>query len=230
MRGRSHRRERHVPSDAPQLVLRALVGSFFVCAALVSPALAQQPTSGASDVQREAETASVPRVSFAPFRSLIARAVRLRDEGSISADDVFDFEIEADRADDGTLANVRFAGEAAVNGHWHSLVQDFLAALSRSRALSVLRDARHLSMRLKSDPRDFLASLSFEAPTAERARQIADGYDLLLHLASANPRGANSAALLAGAKVSASGKQFTAKLEMSREQLGNLLSQSLAIP
>ena len=169
-------------------------------------------------------------MSGAPFRSLIAKALRLRADGQISPDDTFDFEIEADRADDGTLSNVNFAGEATVNGHWHDLARDLISALSDSRALSVLRDARHLSIRLKSDVRGALASLSFEAPTAERATQLANGYNLLLGVASAHPRGANAAALLSGAQVSASGKQFTARLEMTRERLGNLLSQSLALP
>ena len=230
MRGTSHKQRRRTAQHAQQqqLLWRALVGSLFVCAALVSPARSQQPTQS-PDSQREAE-ASVPRVSGAPFRSLIAKALRLRADGQISPDDTFDFEIEADRADDGTLSNVNFAGEATVNGHWHDLARDLISALSDSRALSVLRDARHLSIRLKSDVRGALASLSFEAPTAERATQLANGYNLLLGVASAHPRGANAAALLSGAQVSASGKQFTARLEMTRERLGNLLSQSLALP
>lgn len=236
MRGKAHRQRQQAPTDAPQqLILRALVGSLFVCAALVSPARAQQPAAGASNAQREAETnvtdsSNVPEINTAPFRALVAKALRLRREGSISPDDIFDFEIEADRADDGTLANVHFAGAAAVNGYWYDLAKDFFAALNESRLVVALRDARHLSIRLKSDPRGALASLSFETPTVERARQLASGYDLLIHAASLQARGPNSSTLFGGAKVSASGKQFTARLEMSREQLGNLLSQSLAIP
>ncbi len=229
MRGGSHKRRQSAPADAPQqLILRALVGSFFVCAALVSPALAQQP---APNSQHESGTVGLPRVNAAPFRALITRALRLREDGAINpGGDIFDFEVEADRADDGTLSNLQFTGLATVNGRWYDLAREFFSALSDSHILAFLRDARHLSMRIKSDPKDFLATLSFDAPTAERARQLADGYDLILHVAAANPRGANTAALLAGTQVSASGKQFTAKLEMSRERLGNLLSQSLAIP
>ncbi|HVG30085.1 MAG TPA: hypothetical protein VM864_10330 [Pyrinomonadaceae bacterium] len=231
MANESHKQARHAPTPPQQqLIWRALVGSLVFCAALAAPARAQASPPETPSAPQEAETAPVPTVNLSPFRDLLAKALRLRADGSLTADDTFDFTVEADRAEDGALGNVAIGGASAGSDHWRELARDFISAVSDSRLLAVFKDALHVHMRFRLDARTSLASLNFEAPSAERAQQLARGYEGLVRIASLQQRGANSAALLNGLKVSASGKQFAVKLEMSREQLGNLLRQSLSLP
>ena len=231
MANRSHKQARHATTPSQQQVMwRALVGSLFFCAALAAPARAQAAQAEASNAPQEAETAPVPAVNLSPFRDLLAKALRLRADGSLTTEDTFDFTVEADRSEDGTLSNVAIGSASAGNDHWRGLARDFIEAVSDSRLLAAFKDALHVQMRLRLDAQASLASLSFEAPSEGRAQQLARAYDALVHFAALQQRGANSAAVLNGLKVSASGKQFAVKLEMSRAQLGNLLRQSLSLP
>ncbi|HEX8161440.1 MAG TPA: hypothetical protein VF538_06180 [Pyrinomonadaceae bacterium] len=232
MANRSHKQPRHAATPSQQqMIWRALVGSLFFCAALAAPARAQAAPAEASNAPQEAEAAPLPEISLTPFRELLAKALRLRADGSLGSEETFDFTVEADRAEDGTLRNVTLAGSASdARGAWRGLAMDFISAVGDSRLLAAFREALHVSMSLRLDARTSLASLSFEAPSESRAQQLARAYDALFRIASLKPRGANSAAVLNGLTVSASGKQFAVKLEMSREQLGNLLRQSLSLP
>jgi hypothetical protein len=231
MANESHKQTRHTATPSQQqLIWRALVGSLVFCAALAAPARAQVAQAESPNAPQGAETAPVPKVNLSPFRDLLAKALRLRADGSLTAEDTFDFAVEADRAEDGTLRNVELGGASAGNDHWRELVKDFVAAVSNSRLLAEFKDALHIHMRFRLDAQTSLASLNFEAPSETRAQQLARGYDALVHLASLQQRGANSAAVLNSLQVSASGKQFAVKLEMSRERLGNLLRQSLSLP
>jgi hypothetical protein len=227
----THRQARHAPTAAQQqMIWRALVGSLVFCAALAAPARAQSAQAESSNAPQEAEVAPVPAVNLSPFRDLLAKALRLRADGSLTTEDTFDFTVEADRAEDGALRNVALGGASSGNEHWRRLALDFISAVSDSRLLAAFKDALHVQMRFRLDAQTSLASLSFDAPSESRAQQLARGYDALFHIASLQPRGANSAAVLNGLQVSASGKQFAVKLEMSRAQLGNLLRQSLSLP
>ncbi|MCA1631793.1 MAG: hypothetical protein LC785_14245 [Acidobacteria bacterium] len=232
MADRTHKQTQRTPTPAQQqLILRALVGSLVFCAALAAPARAQVAQPESKSAPREAETEHFPVVNTLPFKELLAKALRLRADGSLGSEETFDFTVEADRMEDGRLHNVTVVGGASdARGAWRGLTMDFVAAVSDSRLLAAFKDALHVSMRLRLDAQTSLASLSFEAPSESHARQLARGYDALLHMASLQQRGANSAAVLNSLKVSASGKQFAVKLEMSREQLGNLLRQSLSLP
>jgi hypothetical protein len=226
----THKQIRHTPTAAQQqLIWRALVGSLVFCAALAAPARARVSQTESPNAPQEAETAPFPAVNLSPFKDLLAKALRLRADGSLSTEETFDFTVEADRNDDGTLRNVT-VGTSDANKIWRGLATDFVAAVSDSRVLALFKDALHVGMRFHLDAQTGLAGLNFEAPTAERAQQLARKYEGIFGIVSLQQRGASSAAVLNGLKVSASGKQFAVKLEMSREQLGNLLRQSLSLP
>jgi hypothetical protein len=228
----SHKQERHAPTAAAQqqqLIWRALVGSLFFCAALAAPARAQAATPESQGVPQEAETASVPTVNTNPFRDLLAKALRLRADGSLNTEDTFDFTVEADRAENGTLSNVAVGGSAS-NQRLYELARDFIAALGDSRLLAPFKDALHVSLRLRLDAQTALASATLDAASEERARQAANGYAGIFYISSVSKRGTDLGLALKNVQVSSSGKQIAFRLEMSREQLGNLLRQSLSLP
>jgi hypothetical protein len=214
-----------------QLIWRALVGSLVFCAALAAPARAQASQPDAPNAPQGAETAPFPAVNTTPFRDLLAKALRLRSDGSLSTEDTFDFTLEADRAEDGSLRNVSLTGGAsAPNGPWWGLAKDFISALGDSRLLAPFKDALHVQMRFRLDAQSALANLTCDTASDEIARRAALSYGALLHVASFAKQGTDLGLALKNAQVSSSGKQIAFKLEMSREQLGNLLRQSLSIP
>ena len=214
-----------------RVLLRAVVGSLVISAALAAPhAPAQTPSAGARDRYREVVT-EYPADGAAPFLKVLLKAASLHRDGLISPGDTFEVTFEARRAGDGTLSDVKVTSVAAVNGRWPELMRDLVAAIGESRVLAPLEDAERLNLTFRLDDRGgAFAGLDFEAPSAERASQLKSSYTALLQGAATFNRGRPEEALFRGAHVTANGKQFAVTLEMPREQLGNLLRQSLAQP
>ena len=213
-----------------RLLLRAVVGSLVLSAALASNATAQQKTAvlgGGPSAQESPQT--MPRVYAVPFRDLLVKIRRMVADGKLKADDVFEFTVEAERNADGSLRDVRFTGQAAANGRWRPLAEEFLTILSDSRALSYLEGVERVTFTLGLAER-LTASLAAEAPTEEAAAQLDKTSALLFDIARHSQQGRPGVEILAGLRASASGKRFSITLDMTRAEVGNLLSQSLAIP
>lgn len=214
-----------------RLLLRAVVGSLVLSAALASNAAAQQKTAvlGGSPSAARESSQNIPRVYAAPFRDLLAKIRRMVADGELQADDVFEFTVEAGRNADGSLRDVRFTGQAAANGRWRKVAEEFVRVLSDSRALSYLEGVERVTFTVGLAER-LSASLRAEAPTETRAAQFADSSSLLLDLARHSQQGRPGVEILNGMRASAGGKRFAVTLDMSRAEVGNLLSQATAIP
>ncbi|HEY1404944.1 MAG TPA: hypothetical protein VGB05_12500 [Pyrinomonadaceae bacterium] len=207
------------------LLVRAVVGSLVLCAALAPHAPAQE-----SHAYRQTPDAKEFRpINARPFRDLLAKTRGLIKAGELNAEDTFDFTIEAERNADGTLRDIKFTEIATANGRWHSLVREFVAVLSDSGALATLKDADHLTITLRLDT---LASARLHAVvnSAEQAAQLAQNYNALLDLGRFSQRGREGVEILNNMAVSANGKQLTMQLEMSREMAGNLLRKHTSLP
>ena len=207
-----------------RLLLRAVVGSLILSAALASNAPAQQP--GAPSVN--APQAS-PRVDPQPFHALLARARRMAAAGELKAGDHFTFTVEAARNPDGTLGGVRLTEGAAANARWRRLTEEFVRVLSDSRALAYLEGVERVTLTLSLGDR-FAAELAADAADASRATQLATTSGLLLALARQSQRGLPGVEILNNMTASANGKRLLMKLDMSRAEVGNLLSTTRAIP
>ena len=211
------------------LLVRAVVGSLVLCAALAPTALSQ--TGGAQGVyQRDAaEFKEFRPINAAPFLDVLEKTQRLIAAGELSVQDVFDFTFEADRNPDGTFRNVKLTEAAAANGRWRSLAQELITVLGESGALSALTDADHLTMTLKLD-KSARAGLSAVVKSNDQAAQLAQTYNTLLDLGRYSRRGRAGIEVLNNMAFSANGKRLTMQLEMSREMFGNLLRQQLSLP
>ena len=211
--------------------MRAVVGSLVLCAALAPNALSQ--TGGAQGVYQKDSASEVKEfrpVYTRPFRELLAKTQRMVEAGELSAQDTFDFTLEAERNADGTLRDIKFTELAAANGRWTSLVREFISVLSDSGALSALSDdADHLTITLRLDKRA-TARLHTVVKSDERAAQLAQVYNRLLDMGRSSQSGRAGIEVLNNMAFSANGKQLTMQLEMSREQVGNLLRQQLSLP
>ncbi|HEX8456283.1 MAG TPA: hypothetical protein VF656_03095 [Pyrinomonadaceae bacterium] len=233
MNGRVQRQKRERPTAAGKrrqaLLVRAVVGSLVLCAALAPHALAQ---GSSATPQQTPDAREFRPINARPFRDLLAKTRRLIEEGKLSPQDTFDFTLEAERNADGTLRDLKFTEGAAANGHWRPLAHEFVAALSDSGALfSSLPGAEHLTITLRLDERAS-ARLNAVFNSAEQAAQLAQTYNTLLDMGRRIPHVARGASIeiLNNMAVSANGKQLTMQLEMSREMAGNLLKQHTSLP
>ncbi len=216
-----------MPSNARQhVLLRAVVGSLVLCAALGATASAQQ----AARTGRESQPAFEFRpVHDRPLRELLAQTRQMFERGELSAQDKFEFVVEADRHEDGTLHDVTFTKAEAANPLWQQLANEFVAALNDSHALQPLRGVSHLNLAFKLDESAAVA-MNAATVTAERATQLANGYNAVVAVGRMAQQGRDGVEVLNNMTFSASGKQLSMKLELSREQVGNLLRQHLSIP
>ena len=214
-----------------RLLLRAVVGSLVLSAALASSAAAQQQTAvlGGSPSAARESSQNIPRVYAAPFRDLLAKIRRMVADGELKADDVFEFTVEAGRNADGSLRDVRFTGQAAANGRWRKVAEEFVRVLSDSRALSYLEGVERVTFTVGLAER-LSAALAAEAATEESAARFGKTSELLLDIARHSQQGRPGVEILNGMRASASGKQFAITLGMTRAEVGNLLSTDLALP
>ena len=212
-----------------RILLRAVVGSLVISAALAAPAAAVAQTSREAQDGKSPVT-EFPRGNTKQLAGVLSKAVRLHADGLISWEDTFEITFEAGRAPDGSLRDPRVTSLAAVNGRWPELMREVVSALSEARLLAPAEDAERLNLTFKLDARAAYASVSFEARSAERAAHLKRAYEGLLYIGGVSKRGRPEEALFRSAYVTANGKQLALTLEMPREQLGNLLRQTRAIP
>ncbi|HEV2880769.1 MAG TPA: hypothetical protein VGX24_05625 [Pyrinomonadaceae bacterium] len=232
MKGKVQRQKHQRPTAAVKrrqaLLVRAVVGSLVLCAALAPHALAQGQSSPAYQ-QQTPETKEFRPINARPFRDLLTKTQGLIAAGELNPQDVFDFTLEAERNPDGTLRDIKFTEAAAANGRWRPLASEFVAALSDSGALSGLTGADHLTITLRLDERAS-ARLHAVVNSAEQAAQLARNYNALIALGRLDRRGREGVEILNNMAFSANGKQLTMQLVMTREQAGNLLRQHTSLP
>jgi hypothetical protein len=209
-----------------RLLLRAAVGSLVLSAALTAPPV---PASRALGRQGGGAQGSLPRVEAQPFRDLLAKMRQMAAAGEIGERDSFEFTVEAGREPGGALRDVRFTKSEASNQNWRRLTEEFVRLLSDSRALSYLEEVDRLTLTLKLGDRA-VVTLAAEAPDEARAQRLGSFSEVLLNLAAHAQRGRAEAQVLNNMTASASGKRLLMKLDMSREEAGNLLRTHTAIP
>jgi len=230
MNGKVQRQKHQRPTATAKrrqaLLVRAVVGSLVLCAALAPHALAQ----GAPGHQPQTpDTKEFRPIDARPFRDLLAKTRGLFETGELNSQDVFDFTLEAERNADGTLRDIKFTEAAAANGRWQPLMREYVAVLSDSGALSALTDAERVTITLRLDERAS-ARLHAVVRSDEQAAQLAQAYNTLVALGRLNRRGREGVEILNNMAFSANGKQLTMQLEMSRQMVGNLLRQHTSLP
>ena len=231
MNGKLQRQKRERPTAAVRrrqaLLVRAVVGSLVLCAALAPHALAQDSSPAAG--QQTSTAQEFRLINARPFRDLLMKTQGLIAAGELDPQDVFDFTLEARRDADGTLRDIKFTEAAVANGRWRTLVREFVAVLSDSGALSALTDADHLTITLRFDERAS-ARLHAVVNSAEQAARLAQNYNALLDVARLGRRGRAGVEILNNMAFNANGKHLTMRLEMTREMAGNLLRQHTSLP
>ncbi|MDQ1591394.1 MAG: hypothetical protein QOG71_2021 [Pyrinomonadaceae bacterium] len=212
------------------LLVRAVVGSLVLCAALAPPALSQ--TGGAQDVYQQnvaPELKELRPINAVPFREVLKKAQRLIETSELYPEAVLDFTIEANRNADGRLSSIKITKAQVADGRWQPLVREFIAFLGASDALSPLTGVDQLTITLRLDKRAS-ARLHAVVNSAEQAAQLAQNYNAFVGLGRLSQRGRAGVEILNNMAFSANGKQLTMQLEMTREMAGNLLRQHTSLP
>jgi hypothetical protein len=229
MNGKVQRQKHQRPTSAAKrrqaILVRAVVGSLVLCAALAPHALAQ-----GSPAQREtAEAGEFRPINARPFRDLLTKTRGLIEAGALNTEDAFDLTIEADRHADGTFRNFTYAKSQLGDARWQPVLEQFISVLSESGALSALQEADHVTITLKLDG-GASATLRSALASDLRADALAHSYNALLDLGRLTRRGHDGVEILNNMAFSANGKQLTMQLEMTREMVGNLLRQHTSLP
>ena len=208
-----------------------------LCAALLfalhltaGSALAQDRTAAGQGNASKESGAPRPVGSTMPLEDLARRGKQLYDERKIDASTRIDVSATAELNDDGTFKpeSVVLTWTAASDETVASLVQQFFTAVGDSKVLGVLKGARQVSLRLKVDEANALLAVSSAMPSAERARQMADGYSALVRVAATTKKGTLEGRLYEGLRFDSDDKLFTFKFEIPKERLGDIITEMLA--
>jgi hypothetical protein len=180
-----------------------------------------------TDAGVSASTKKPVRVSSAPLKAWLQRARLQKDQGKLDLSRPRSITVEADRAEDGTLSNAVISGPSSNDAEFRNLAHDFVSALNQSHALSILQDVSRVRMAFSLDGERFTSDTASEAPSAQRAEELARGYRAMINVARLMKRGTDETAVLNNMKISSSGKQLVMRLDMSRQQMGNILLKQI---
>lgn len=205
-----------------------------IAAATAAPTTQPTATPAVTDdanaaLNKAAEAGGVERpktINPKPFVDLLRRAKLEKDSGRLDLSGSIDVELSADLNDDGTLRNaqvIKLRGDPQLK----KLAKEFIGALSASRGLAFLKGAEHLNLRLHLDQKEVAAVVTTQIESAARAKEMADGYSVLL-LAARFTRGGDEGVIWRNVSVPPpQGKQVTVNFKLPRATAGEMLSKKL---
>lgn len=217
------------------LLVRAVVGSLVLCAALAPSSAAQSVSSvapqGGSLEEIALQAKQLCQVDVEPLREWLTKLKAAIATGKIDSSAI-DLTIEAADIREGRthLTEVGFAGAEQKRWLESNLAQDFVSALNRTGALRHLEDVRHLRLTLKADQHTAWVQAAAVYNWEGRAAQLAKNYNNTLALMRSLKPDEETSVVLNNMTVSANGKQLLMRLEMPREAIGNLLRKHLSLP
>ena len=124
--------------------------------------------------------------------------------------------------------NVVVTGGAASDPKLAQLAKDFVAALSDSKVLAVLKDTKKLVMTLRLDDKQINVRVQSEVPSVERATQMANGYSALLGVALFKKQGQDEAEIIKNVRVSSEARRIVLSFNMPRKTAGDVVTKLMA--
>jgi len=189
-----------------------------------SPA-APQSVEEAERIAKESGAAKFPVINTKPFEDLLKEGKRMRDAKEINLEGTLEMTVEADREEDGKLANVEITGGASSDPKLKQLAKDFISAMSDSKILAALKGTKHLVMRLKLDDQQVDVRIVSDMASAEEASRMATGYNGLLFIGAVSKKGKDEEQIFKSVKVGAEQKQVVLTFNMPRKDAGALMSK-----
>jgi hypothetical protein len=195
-------------------------------AASPSPAT-PQTVEEAERIAKESNVESFPEVNTKPFTDLLEQGRKMKDAGEIDLSGTVDLAAEADRQDDGRLANVVVTGGSASNPKLKQLALDFISALSDSKLLAALKETRHLHMKVRLDDKQITVRVLTEMASETDAEAKARGYNAVLTVGAINAKlkGKDELVLFQSTKINSDAKQIVLDFNIPRKDASEWLSK-----
>lgn len=179
----------------------------------------------AEQIAKEAGVEKFPEINTKPFTDLLAQGKKMKDAGEIDLTGTLEVTVEADRQDDGRLANVEITGIEASSPKMLTLAKEFIAAISDSKLLAALKGTRHLVLKVRLDEQLIAVRVTTQVGSAEQAAQMANGYNGLLFIGALSKRGQDEEQIFKSVKVNSQAGQIVLDFHMPRAAAGELLSK-----
>ena len=171
-----------------------------------------------------------PTINPRPFVDLVKRGKEMADKGEINLSGVVDVVVTAERNDDGTLKRetVRIDWKSVSDEKMAELAQQFLTALSESKALVMLKGAKNVRMSLKLNEQVLSVEVRGEVESAARASDMAKGIGLMVAGGRIVKKGTDEGELYNNVKATSDGNNTVLSFEMPRDAAGKLMGKMLA--
>lgn len=178
--------------------------------------------AGAQSADRDSSEA----VNKKPLKDWLREVKEANDRGELNLSVPTEIVIEADRTARGELTApvvLKKQGDSKVALYFAS----FVSALSDSRVLQIFRDADRLRFMFNLTEAEVRLAVSFEAPTAERAGQMATAYNRLFSAGRVIKKDTPENLFYENAKASSSEKEVLFSLTLQHKDALTLLNKLL---
>jgi hypothetical protein len=173
------------------------------------------------NVERPSEDA----INKKPLKDWLVRANELKVKGQLDLSQAIEMIIEAQLDEDGTLRDpvvVQKTGDPRLI----DVAKELVAAIGDSKVLGFMKkDARQIRITIKMDKDDVVAKVESEVATPERAKELSQGYNLLLVGGTIAKKGQDEEILYRSTSVSADGKQVIVNFKMPRATAAGMLTK-----
>jgi outer membrane biosynthesis protein TonB len=168
------------------------------------------------------------KINKRPLKDWLAKANELKVKGELDLSGTVEVIIVAQRDEKGKLHNpqvVRKTGDPILV----EVAKELVAAINDSNVLYFLEGTGGGTVRflVKLDAAQVTASVESEVESAERAKQMASGYGLLLMTGKLARSGKDEAVIYENTKIAARGNQIVVNFSMPRQTAGDMLKKQL---
>lgn len=177
-----------------------------------------------------------------PLKDWLARANELKEKGELDLNSQVELTIAASLNDDCKLEDA-VVKQKSGDARLISVARDMVSAISDSRMLSFLRDpkkvtdpndtgcdAMPLQLSIRLDQNQISARVESQADSAERAIEMARGYNGLLTVGQLVKRGHDEEILYKNTRVTAEGRIIVVSFTLPRQTAGEMLKKQLPHP
>jgi hypothetical protein len=173
------------------------------------------------NVERPNEAA----INKKPLKDWLVRANELKVKGELDLSQVIEIIIEAGLDEDGMLHDpvvVQKTGDPRLI----EVAKELVAAIGDSKVLGFMKkDARNLRITIRLDQNEVVAKVESEVGTPERAKELSQGYNLLLVGGTIAKKGQDEEILYKSTSVSSNGKQVVVNFKMPRATAASMLTK-----
>ena len=169
-------------------------------------------------------------INTKPFEDIAVKGKELFDQGKLNLNSAIDVTATGELNEDGTLKpeTVKLNWVTASDENTAALAQQLVTAMSQSKVLVILKDAKNVTISLKLDQQTVKIAVMSDLPSEAEAMKTALGCSALVAIGRSAKKGTNEGTLYENLKFDSAGKQFAMNFEMPKDAAGKMISEMLA--